>query len=226
MTKYICMPICDVAAACSTTGAASLGYPSGEPAAFAAAPSSGCASLEHPTCVGCPTSSSTAGQPSGSDRCFLAWLDRWQASGLHRMLRTADRLAADFPTCVGVRPPARPAITPDSHLVSSFSSAGLTASSSHRLPSQPPACAGCCCSSNSRWRLPPVANTGLEPPTRIGCSFAGFAGLGSLSLRCVRLPPVGPLMHPLLQPNLASPAEPSMSIPYPPVRASSESASF
>jgi hypothetical protein len=149
--------LCLFVRACSTTGAASLGYPSGEPAAFAAAPSSGCASLEHPTCVGCPTSSSTAGQPSGSDRCFLAWLDRWQASGLHRMLRTADRLAADFPTCVGVRPPARPAITPDSHLVSSFSSAGLTASSSHRLPSQPPACAGCCCSSNSRWRLPPVA---------------------------------------------------------------------
>jgi len=141
----------------STTGAASLGYPSGEPAAFATAPSSGCAGLEPPTCVGCPTSGSTTGQPSGSDRCCLAWLGRWQASGSRRMLRTADRLVAKLPTFVGVAPPARPAITPDSHLAPSFSSAGLTASGFHRLPSQPPACADCCCSSSSRWRLPPFA---------------------------------------------------------------------
>ena len=39
---------------CSTTGAASLGYPSGEPAAFAAAPSSGCAGTVLSACAYSP----------------------------------------------------------------------------------------------------------------------------------------------------------------------------
>jgi hypothetical protein len=79
--------------------------------------------------------------------------------------------------------------------------------------------------SSLRWRSP-VCHTGREPPTRIGCSSTGFTGLAAPGLRRAPLPPAGPLMHPLLQLNLASPAEPSMSIPYPPVRAPSGSASL
>lgn len=106
----------------------------------------------------------------GSDRRFLAWLDRWQAPGFHRMLRTSCRLAANLPTCVGVRPPARPAITPDSHRLSSFSSAGsnnlrlapsIVAASGLRLPPLQPA--------SLRSPVAPVCQTGGDPPTRIGC---------------------------------------------------------
>lgn len=84
----------------------------------------------------------------GSDRCFPAWLDRWQATGFHRLLRASCRLAAGLPTCVGALPPARPAITSDSHRLSSFSSAGLNnlrlspssvAASDLRLPLPQPA---------------------------------------------------------------------------------------
>ncbi len=144
--------------------------PAANLAAFAAVSSSGCAGFKPPTFVGCPTSGSTVGQPSGSDRCFLAWLDRWQAPDSHRVLRASDRLAANLPTCVGVPPPARPAITPDPHLASSFSSAGLAASGSHRLPLQRSACANCCCNPQLALAAAPFCHTGCEPPTRIGCS--------------------------------------------------------
>jgi hypothetical protein len=106
----------------------------------------------------------------GSDRCCPAWLDRWQAPGFHRVLRTSCRLAADLPTCVGVPPPARPAVTSDSHLASSFSSAGLNnlrlspsvvAGSGLRLPLLQPA--------SLRSPVAPFCQTGGDPPTRIGC---------------------------------------------------------
>jgi hypothetical protein len=106
----------------------------------------------------------------GSDRCFLAWLDRWQAPGFHRMLRTSCRLAANLPTCVGVQPPARPAITSDSHLASSFSSAG-----SNNLRLSPSVVAACGLRpvllqpASLRSPVAPVCQTGGDPPTRIGC---------------------------------------------------------
>jgi len=55
--------------------------------------------------------------PTVSDRRSIVRLDRWQTSGSHRMFRTSCRPAVNFPTCVGVLPPARPMITSDSHLV-------------------------------------------------------------------------------------------------------------
>jgi hypothetical protein len=75
-------------------------------------------------------------------------------------------------------------------------------------------------------RLPPVCQTGGELPTRIGCSATSFTGFDSPGLRLAFLHPAGLLMHPLLQSDLASPAKPSMSIQFPPVRASSGSASL
>jgi hypothetical protein len=145
---------------------------------------------------------------------------------LHPTLRTSDRLAAELPTCVGVAHPARPAITPDSHLALLFSSAGISASGFRRSPLQLSACADCCCNLQLALVIAPFCHTGCERLTRVSCSSAGFAGFNSLGLRRSCLRPVGPLTHPLFQPNLASPAEPSMSIPFPLVRASSGSASF
>jgi len=49
-----------------------------------------------------------------------------------------------------------------------------------------------------------------------------FTGREPLGLRLVAPSPAEPLMHSLFQPNLASTAEPSMSIPFPPALASSE----
>ncbi len=92
---------------------------------------------------------------------------------------------------------------------------------SARLAFQLPILTGCLCNSplalpaaatpSSRWRLPPLPHRFQTADSRRPL-FPGFAGFGSLGLRRARLPPVGPLMHPLLQSNLASPAEPSMSI--------------
>jgi len=55
--------------------------------------------------------------PTVSDRRSIVRLGRWQTSGSHRMFRTSCRPGVNFPTCVGVLPPARPMITSDSHLV-------------------------------------------------------------------------------------------------------------
>jgi len=49
----------------------------------------------------------------------------------------------------------------------------------------------------------------------------GFTGRRPHGLRLATDSPVEPLMHSLFQLNLASPAEPSMSIPFPPAFASS-----
>jgi len=52
-------------------------------------------------------------------------------------------------------------------------------------------------------------------------SPSAFTGREPLGLRLVAPSPAGPLMHSLFQLNLASPAKPSMSIPFPPALASS-----
>jgi hypothetical protein len=142
------------------------------------------------------------------------------------VLRAADRLAADLPTCVGVRPPARPAITTDSHLALSFSSAGLSASGSHRLPLQQLACAGCCCNPQLALAVATFRHTGGVLPTRIGCS-----ALRLYRFRITRLAPCASTSGwafdaPLTSTEPCIAGKPSMSIPFPPVRASSGSASL
>jgi len=131
--------------------------------------SSGCAGFEPPTCVGCSTSGSTGGQPSGSDRCSVLRLDRWQAPGFRRLHCASARPVANLPTCVGVLPPARPATNcrltsgadPSARLVPNhrLSPAVVAAFSLRLLPLR---------LSSLRW-LSPVSHTGGELPTRIGC---------------------------------------------------------
>jgi hypothetical protein len=86
-----------------------LATPAADPQLALATASTGCAGFKPPTCVGCSTSGSTGGQPSGSDRCSVLRLDRWQAPGFHRLLCASVRPGADLPACAGVHPPARPA---------------------------------------------------------------------------------------------------------------------
>jgi len=125
-----------------------------------------------------------------------------------------------------ILPPARPrtnfrfapGVDPSARLVSNFRLSPAVVATCQLAPTSATA--------SSLRLLPPVCHTGGELPTRIGCSSSGFTGFDSPDLRRLLLPPAGPSMHPLLQPNLASPAEPSMSIPYPPVRAPSGCASL
>jgi len=86
------------------------------------------------------------------------------------------------------------------------------------------ACAGCCCNPQLALAAAPFATPVRNPRLASAVPPPALPVSNSRGLRRANLPPVGPLMHPLLQPNLASPAEPSMSIPYPPVRAPSGSA--
>jgi len=158
--------------------------PAANPAALAAAPSSGCAGVKPPTCVGCSTSGSTVGQPSGSDRCSVLRLDRWQALDFRRLLRASVRPVADLPTCAGVLPPARPAtncrLTPGAdssarHVPNIRLSPSAVAAFGLRLvPLR---------LSSLRW-LSPVCHTGGELPTRIGCY-----GLRLYQFRSARLAP-------------------------------------
>jgi len=120
----------------------------------------------------------------GSDRRFPAWLDWWQAIGFHRLLRTSYRLAASLPTRVGALPPARPAITPDSHRSSSFSSAGsnnlrlspsVVAASGLRLLLLQPA--------GLRSPLPPFAKPVVILRLASAVSPSGFTGFDSPCLR-------------------------------------------
>jgi hypothetical protein len=161
----------------------SSSYPSGEPAAFAAAPSSGCADFKNlrlaPTA---PDSGSTGGQLPrlGSVFCHPA-RPVAKTSDFRRLLRTADQPSADLPACAGVPPRARLETTSDSHLALFFGSARI----------QPPALTGCCCNlqlalsaattSSLRW-LSPVCRTSSEPPTRIGGSSTSFTGFNFTQL--------------------------------------------
>jgi len=154
-----------------------------------------------PTCVGTLHSSSTGGQPSGSDRFRVLRLDRLQTSDLRRLFRTSDRPVAIHPTCVErsfLRLGRQP--TSDSHRCRPL--ARLAASSGLRrtLPLPP---------GWLRLQFAPAASPSV------------FTGREPLGLRLVAPSPAEPLMHSLFQLNLASPAKPSMSIPFPPALASS-----
>ncbi len=139
---------------------ASSGSPSGEPAAFAAAPSSGCAGTEPSACANCPHSGSTGGR---LPRLGSVWLRSARPVANLRLASGVPRFRSTDGDPSGLRrttpPPARPAIncrlTPDSD-------------PSARLVEQPPAFTGCCCSfqlapaaaatSSLRWLLPPLPN--------------------------------------------------------------------
>lgn len=188
--------------------------------------SSGCAAAEPATCVACLHSGSTGGRLPrlGSVFCRSA---RPVAKppiciGCHA-LPTDRRLTSQLALVSLLRLGLRP--TSDSHRTLILQLGSCPTSGSHRLLLQPWLAPSAAAAFGLR-RLPPVCHTGDELPTRIGRSASSFTGFDSLGLRLASLPPAEPLMHPLLQPNLASPAEPSMSIPYPLVRASSGSASF
>ncbi len=163
----------------------------------------------------------------GSDRRSIIRLDRWQepptCAGCPAL---PIDLSANLPTCAGVLPPARLATTSDSHLALILQLGWLNdLRLSPAAMSQLSACAVCCCNLQLALAVA-LCQTGGElrlasavhPPASPASTPYGLR-------RMTFLPPAGPLMHPLLQPNLASPAEPSMSIPYPPVRAPSGSAS-
>jgi hypothetical protein len=83
--------------------------------------------------------------PTVSDRRSTAWLDWWQTSGSHRLLRTSNRPSVNLPACAGVPPSARPAATSDSHRSRFFSPARVQPSGFRRRLLQPSACAVCCC---------------------------------------------------------------------------------
>jgi len=63
------------------------------------------------------------GQPSGSDRCSIVRLDQWRTVDLHRLLALPIVRRRTLQLALAFSPPARPAITADSHLALSFSSA-------------------------------------------------------------------------------------------------------
>jgi hypothetical protein len=75
-------------------------------------------------------------------------------------------------------------------------------------------------------RLAPDAAPALRLVSATGLhqllSPAAFTGRRPLGLRLATAFPAEPLMQSLFELNLASPAEPSMSIPFPPAFASSE----
>ena len=75
-------------------------------------------------------------------------------------------------------------------------------------------------------RLPPLPTPAACLRLASAVTPSGFAGFAAPGSRRAPLPPVGPAMHPLPPSNLASPAEPSMSIPLWPDLASSGSASL
>ena len=163
---------------------------------------------------------------SGSDRRSFVRLARWQAFGFRRLLRASDRSAADFPACAGAHPLTRPTINfrltpgvyPSARLVSVNRLSPLAVATL--------ACAFCCCDLQLALPAARLPNRWRTSDSHRLFSSAGFTGFDLLSLRRASLSPAGPLMHPLLQPNVASRAEPSMSFQYPPDLASSGSASL
>ena len=174
---------------------ASPGYPSGEPAAFAAVPSSGCAGALLSACAYSPA----------------LRLDRWPTSRLgsafSRLARpvASTRLSphathflptgCNLPTCVGVRPPARPAITPDSHRLSSFSSAGSPFGFRRLL--QLPVCAFRRCNLQACARLsPPFAKPVVILRLASAVSPSGFTGFDPLACAWRFIPPAGPSIRP------------------------------
>ena len=206
----------------STVGAASSGSPSGRPPAFAGAATSGCAGFQNsdlrrrpalqldrwPTfrlgSVSCPSA-----RPAANLR-LASTVPHFRSSfGDPSSLRLTILVSSSLrPTILvpsGLRrmalPPARPTTYLRFASVPSFGSAGgFIRLAPHAAPAPP---AG---SASGLLRL-------LSP--------SGFTGRRPLGLRLATASPVVPPMHSLFQLNLASPAEPSMSIPFPPALASS-----
>jgi len=166
---------------------ASLGYPSGEPAAFAAAPSSGCAGTVLSACayspalrldrrptsparIGVVSPGSVGGKQPAFTACYalpIDWLPAFQLA-LAPCLQLGLRL---LPTHIWRRPSARLART----------TCGL-----RRLLLQLRACAFCCRNSPACTGRCRLCQTGCELPTRIGCSTSGFTGFKSPELAPLR----------------------------------------
>jgi len=164
---------------------ASLGYPSGEPAAFAAAPSSGCADALLSACayspaprldrrptsparIGVFSPGSTGGKHPAFTVCYALpadWLPTSQLA-LVSSLQLGLRL---LPTHIGRRPSARLA---------------RTTSGFRRLLLQLPACAFCRCNLQACARLlPPFAKPVVILRLASAVSPSGFTGFDSPGLR-------------------------------------------
>lgn len=174
-----------------------------------------------PTCVGALHSSSTGGQPSGSDRLRVLRLDRLQTSDLRRMFRSSARPLAIHQACAWRswfhRACARQSWFHPARAAWPFLRLGRQPTSdSHRCRPL----ARLAASSGLRLLLPlPLGWLRLQFAPAASPSV--FTGREPLGLRLVAPSPAEPLMHSLLQPNLASPAKPSMSILSPLALASS-----
>ena len=177
---------------------ASFGSPSGEPAAFAAVPSSGCAGTEPLACANCPHSGSTVGR---LPRLGSVWLRSARPVANVRLASGVARFRSTDGDPSGLRrttpPPARPTIycrlTPDSDPSARLA---RTTSGFHRLLLQPPACAGCCCNLQLALAVAPFAKPAANLRLASAVSPSGFTGFDSPGLRLTFLPPAGPSMRP------------------------------
>jgi hypothetical protein len=140
---------------------------------------------------------------------------RVECSALPIDLRRSIKLAPDDPGFIGLAPDNPGSIQ-----------LALYGPSSDQADNLLPIHIGCrplarlAASSGLRHMLP-LPLVWLRLQFALGASPSVFTGREPLGLRLVAPSPAEPLMHSLLQPNLASTAEPSMSIPYPPALASS-----
>ena len=206
---------------------ASSGYPSGEPTAFAAAPSSGCAVFKNlrlaPTAL---DSGSTGGR---LPRLGSAWSRSARPVANPRLASVVARFRSPDGDPSGLRrtipPPARPTI--NCRLAPDFDP-------SARLVEQPPAFAGCCRSFACASAAAAPAFTGcclLLPNRRRTSDSHRLFHLRLHRFRFTRLAPGVSTSGWAFDAPLTS-TEPCigsklpMSIQYPPVRASSGSASF
>jgi hypothetical protein len=204
----------------------SPGYPSGQPSSLRlrilplAAPAQNLR-LAPPALH----SGSTGGRLCQLGSVFCRRLDRWQTSDLHRRyaLPFDPWLTFQLALASFLRQGREP--TFDSHRTLILQLGSCPASGSHRLLLQPRLAPSAAAASGLR-QLPPVCQTSGELPTRIGCSSPRLH-----RFRITRLAPCASTSGwafdaPLTSTEPCIAGKPSMSIPYPPVRASSGSASL
>jgi hypothetical protein len=161
----------------------------------------------------------------GSDRCSVVRLDRWQTSDFRRRYALPFDLRLTFQLSLAsfLRQGRGP--TFDSHRTLILQLGSCPTSGSHRLLLQPRLAPSAAATFGLR-QPPPVCQSGGELPTRIGCSC-----LRLHRSRFTRLAPCASTSGwafdvPLTSTEPCIVGKPPMSIPYPPVRASSGSASL
>lgn len=172
--------------------------PAANLAAFAAAPSSGCADFRSfGLRLLLPTPARPQADFPGSDRCGFAQLDRWLTSDSHRLLRTSDRPMAIHSACTE-RPLHRLGrrSAPTHTGFCSFSSAGWTTSGFHRPLSQHQACALRCRNLQLALAVAPFATPAANFRLASAVPPSGFTGFNPPGLRLASLFPAGPLIRP------------------------------